>query len=169
MHVAQSVRCALLPLIGAIVCASACAPGATAPSTAGRGAQPSSGSAEPGQMKTLVMGMGAILDGFSIASTSNTGGGRLGFIEIHSQALFTADKTSGRPIPRLLAEQPTQDNGGLRLTDDGGLLATYKLRPNVKWADGAPFTARDLMFSFRIAKSGILQMIDSGPSKLMES
>ncbi len=121
------------------------------------------------QRKTLVMGMGAILDAFSIAGSSNTGGGRLGFIEVHSQALFTSDKTTGRPIPRLLAQQPTQDNGGLRLTGDGHLIATYQLRPDVRWADGVPVTARDLLFTFQMLQEPALPVIDRGPSMLMES
>lgn len=140
---------------------------------AGRGAGPSprenSTADQPAQHKTLVMGMGAVLDAFSIAGSSNTGGGRLGFIEIHSQALFTADKTTGRPIPRLLAEQPTQDNGGLRLLPDGRMVATYKLRPDVKWADGVPLNSHDLLFTFQMLQERSLPFIDIGPSTLMES
>src|SRR5205823_634782 len=96
-------------------------------------------------------------------------GGRLGFIEIHSQALFTADKTTGRPIPRLLVEQPTLENGGLRLLDDGRMVSTYKLRSDVKWADGPRLTSHDLMFTFQMMKQGTLPFIDSGPGLLMQS
>ncbi|HZT08843.1 MAG TPA: ABC transporter substrate-binding protein [Chloroflexota bacterium] len=136
--------------------------------------RPAASGTEAGQQaqathKVLTMGITTIIDAFSIAGSSTTTGGGLGIIEIHSQAMFTADKTTGRPIPRLLAEQPTTDNGGLRLTDDGGMISTYKLRPDVKWADGTPLTAQDLLFSFRVAKSGIVQMIDSGPARLMGS
>jgi peptide/nickel transport system substrate-binding protein len=115
------------------------------------------------------MGLGAILDAFSIAGSSNTQGGRLGWIEIHSQALFTADKTTGRPIPRLLAEHPTLDNGGLRIRDDGTMVATYRLRHDVKWADGVPLTSRDLMFTYRMTQERSVPIIDIGPSTLMES
>jgi ABC-type transport system substrate-binding protein len=107
-------------------------------------------SARTGQRKTLVMGLGAVLDAFSIAGSTQTGGGRLSFIEIHSQALFSADKSTGRPEPRLLAEQPTLDNGGLRILDDQRMVATYKLRKDVKWADGVPLTSRDLLFTYQM-------------------
>jgi peptide/nickel transport system substrate-binding protein len=117
----------------------------------------------------LVLGLSTILDGFSIASSTVTAGGRLSYIEIHSQALFTADKTTGRPIPRLVSELPTQQNGGLQLTPDGKMIATYKLRPDVKWADGAPFTSRDLMFTYKTVKDPNIPIIDTGPTKLMES
>src|SRR5581483_471892 len=85
---------------------------------------------EGGPRKVLNLALLTIINGFSIAAGSTTSGGGLSYIEIHSQALFTADKTNGRPVPRLLAEMPTLDNGGLRLTDDGKMLATYRLRPD---------------------------------------
>src|SRR4029450_10682775 len=65
-----------------------------------------------GRAKVLNLGLRTILDAFSIAASPTLAGGGLGYIEIHSQALFTADQATGRPIPRLLAEQPTLDNGG---------------------------------------------------------
>src|SRR5207302_1816196 len=89
---------------------TACQPATSAP--AGSNRSQDQQAAQAGPRKTLVMGMGAVLDAFSIAGSSNTAGGRLGFIEIHSQALFAADKTTGHPIPRILSEQPTQTNGG---------------------------------------------------------
>lgn len=33
---------------------------------------------------------------------------------------------------------------------DGGLTLTFKLRKNVRWHDGAPFTARDAMFTYQL-------------------
>jgi peptide/nickel transport system substrate-binding protein len=115
------------------------------------------------------MGLATVIDAFSVAGSSTTSGGGLAYIEIHSQALFTADKTTGRPIPRLLSELPTLDNGGLRIASDGTMVATYKLRPDVKWADATPLTTRDLLFTYRLTKDPLIPIIDTGPSKLMES
>src|SRR5687767_3457314 len=112
---------------------TACAPSSpTAPASApgtdqsASAAQSNPAPSQPGRRKVLNMGLRTIVDGFSIAASSTTSGGGLAYIEIHSQALFTADKTTGRPIPRLLTEQPTLENGGLRLTNDGRMVATYK-------------------------------------------
>ena len=33
---------------------------------------------------------------------------------------------------------------------DDGLAITFKLRKNVKWHDGAPFTARDVLYTYRV-------------------
>jgi len=161
-------RLIVLSILAAMAFA-ACAPAAPAsrpPDAAGVGGGTQE---QPGRKKVLTMGLNAILDAFSIAGSTVTAGGRLSFIEIHSQALFTADKTSGRPIPRLLAEQPTVENGGLKLTDDGKMVATYRLRRDVRWADDAPFTAQDLLFTYKVAQDRSIPIIDSGPASLMES
>ncbi len=50
----------------------------------------------------------------------------------------------GKPIPELIAQIPTQQNGGI---SKDGLTITYHLRKGVKWSDGAPFSADDVVFS----------------------
>jgi peptide/nickel transport system substrate-binding protein len=45
----------------------------------------------------------------------------------------------------LAAEVPTVQNGGVSAD---GLTITYKLRQGVKWADGEPFTADDVKFTY---------------------
>ena len=51
-------------------------------------------------------------------------------------------------IPDLATEVPTAANGGI---SKDGRTVTYHLRRNVRWHDGAPFDARDVVFSFRAA------------------
>ena len=46
----------------------------------------------------------------------------------------------------LAAEVPTNENGGLGAD---GKTVTYKLKPGVKWADGQPFTADDVVFTYQ--------------------
>ncbi len=52
--------------------------------------------------------------------------------------------------PRLAAEIPTPDNGGI---SDDLLTVTWKLRPNVMWHDGQPFTSADVKFTWQAASS----------------
>ncbi len=49
-----------------------------------------------------------------------------------------------RPIPELATIVPTQANGGI---SKDGLTITWHLRRGVKWSDGTPFNADDLVFS----------------------
>jgi peptide/nickel transport system substrate-binding protein len=48
--------------------------------------------------------------------------------------------------PEIAAQVPTLANGGV--TPDGKTI-TYHLKPNLKWQDGTPLTARDVAFTFR--------------------
>ena len=52
---------------------------------------------------------------------------------------------SGEIQPELAAEVPTLQNGGV--SSDGKTI-TVKLRPSVQWADGQPFTAADVQFTW---------------------
>src|SRR5690349_6516744 len=52
----------------------------------------------------------------------------------------------GTFVPNLALEMPTQTNGGI---SKDGTVFTVKLRPGVKWHDGAPFTARDVIFTWK--------------------
>jgi len=59
--------------------------------------------------------------------------------------LVTVDD-KGNDVPVLAAQVPTLENGGI---SKDGLTLTYKLRKNVKWHDGASFTADDVKFSWQ--------------------
>ena len=59
------------------------------------------------------------------------------------EPLLTVDN-AGQLEPVLAAEVPTVQNGGL----PDGRTVIYKLRPGVIWADGQPFTAEDVAFTY---------------------
>jgi len=52
----------------------------------------------------------------------------------------------GKPVPELVERIPTAANGGV--SSDGRTL-TYHLRRGVRWSDGVPLTARDVLFTLR--------------------
>ena len=52
--------------------------------------------------------------------------------------------------PELATVVPTQANGGV---SQDGLTITYHLRKGVKWADGAPFDADDVVFSTNVVNN----------------
>ncbi|MBX9907934.1 MAG: peptide ABC transporter substrate-binding protein [Beijerinckiaceae bacterium] len=65
----------------------------------------------------------------------------------------------GNLTPILAAEVPTRANGGLAAD---GLSVTWKLKPNVKWHDGKPFTADDVVFNWEYAKDPATAAVTSG-------
>lgn len=55
-----------------------------------------------------------------------------------------------------LAEQISAEQGTWRINPDGTMVTTWKLRPNVVWQDGSPFTSADLVFSYTFNKDADL-------------
>jgi peptide/nickel transport system substrate-binding protein len=56
--------------------------------------------------------------------------------------------SDGNLIAVLAAEIPSRENGGLSAD---GKSVTWKLKPGVKWHDGKPFTADDVVFNWEYA------------------
>src|SRR5919197_4698907 len=61
------------------------------------------------------------------------------------EPLLTVD-ANGKFSPVLAAEVPSKENNGI--SADGKTI-TYKLKPGIKWADGQPFTADDVVFTWQ--------------------
>ena len=68
----------------------------------------------------------------------------------------------GNLLPVLAAEIPSKDNGGV--TPDG-LSVTWKLKPGVKWHDGVPFTADDVVFNWQYAANPATASVKIGAYK----
>jgi peptide/nickel transport system substrate-binding protein len=64
--------------------------------------------------------------------------------------------TEGNLIPALAAEIPTRQNGGLSAD---GRSVTWKLKRNVTWHDGKPFTADDVVFTAAYAGDPAAAMV----------
>lgn len=55
----------------------------------------------------------------------------------------------GNVFPELAAELPTLENGSVVMDDAAGTMSvTWKMREDVKWADGTPVTADDVVFTY---------------------
>ena len=67
-----------------------------------------------------------------------------------------------KPVPDLATEVPSVENGGI--TQDGKVW-TFHIRPNVKWSDGQPLTARDVAYTYnRILRQEIGMYIGYFPN-----
>ena len=55
----------------------------------------------------------------------------------------------GTIIPNLVTEVPTVENG---LLAEDLTSVTYKLQDGILWSDGEPFTADDVVFTWRVGR-----------------
>ncbi len=65
----------------------------------------------------------------------------------------------GNIVPVLAAETPTLQNGGVA---KDGTSVTWKLKRNVQWHDGKPFTADDVVFNWEYAVDPATAAVTTG-------
>jgi peptide/nickel transport system substrate-binding protein len=107
---------------------------AAAPAAAGAGRGAS------GTVKVLYWQGPTILNAALAVGTKDNHAAR-----ISNEPLMNFDD-AGKFVPVLAAEVPSKANGGL---SEDGKTVTYKLKKDVKWADGKPFTADDVVFTYQ--------------------
>lgn len=67
--------------------------------------------------------------------------------------------------PRLAAEGIAVEGGTWRVNADGTMDTIWKLRPNVKWQDGTPFTSGDLLFAFELRQDKEISTLPTGTGR----
>ncbi|MGX1786636.1 peptide ABC transporter substrate-binding protein [Bosea sp. NPDC055332] len=95
-----------------------------------------------GPLKILLWQAPTLLNPHFASGTKDQIAGRIFF-----EPLAGWDK-EGNLTPQLAAEVPTRANGGLSAD---GTVVTWKLKQGVKWHDGKPFTADDVVFTWEYA------------------
>jgi len=108
---------------------------------------PSQGRGVGGTLTILYHQAPTTLNPYLNASTKNVDASRITY-----EPLASFDK-DGNLVPFLAAEIPTLQNGGVAAD---GMSVTWKLRRDVRWSDGKPFTAEDVLFTYQyIAKTKV--------------
>ena len=85
----------------------------------------------------------------------------------HNDLVITNE--GGELEPQLAAEVVSVDRGSWKLNADGNMETVWKIRPNVFWHDGTPFTAEDLVFSVTVKKDSEIPWTSSGRPELMDA
>ena len=97
---------------------------------------------------TLTVGLGYDIDTLNVYST-----GYLGDVQAAVVEGLLAPNDKAKYVPVLATTVPTIKNGGIKVAaDNKSMVITYKLRPNVKWSDGQPFTSADVKFTWDAVK-----------------
>ena len=86
---------------------------------------------------------------------------------LFNASLFLSDH-QGVPQPYLVERRPELNTSTWRVLADGRMETVYTLRPNLTWHDGTPFTTRDMVFSWRMAKMPDFGVADLVPMKWIE-
>src|SRR5262249_55768823 len=118
--------------------------------------------------KTLTIGVTSRAQSMGVFAGTSTGGWS-SLIEIHTSGLITSDYSQPKPIGRLAEAVPSLDDGSIRVQPDGRMRVTYHLRKDITWQDGAPFTARDLVFSRMFLNDPGLPIVRSDSARIMEA
>lgn len=72
----------------------------------------------------------------------------------------------GELFPFLAAEIPTVENGGIAAD---GKSVTWKLKQNLNWSDGKPFTAADVVFTYNFIANPQVGAVSAGTYDIVES
>jgi peptide/nickel transport system substrate-binding protein len=159
-RVQLSAALACLVVLGA--CSPAATPGLSAP------AQSPGQTSAPAAPKVLTMGILQEPTDFYGFGGSTAFGGVVNVPPIALDTLVVANDT-GQFQPLLAAEQISVERGTWRLNPDGTMDTTWKLKPNVKWHDGAPFSADDLLFTIAVRKDPETAIRNFGRLDLLQS
>ena len=87
----------------------------------------------------------------ALSGLGGTRGPTSAFRVVAHGRLVSTDHT-GAPYPDLALELPSVDRGTWKVNPDGTMETTWKLRPNMTWHDGRPFTSEDVVFWFNVLK-----------------
>ena len=135
----------ILVISALTVLATACQPATPAP--VGQGEQTSAAADRP--RKTLIVATSrdhTIMGHFNDAATDSE------VSDILYAGLARKNALTLEDDPWLAESLPATERGTWTINQDGTMVTTYRLRPNVRWHDGVPLTSRDL--GVRMAAGG---------------
>ncbi len=156
----------MLLAAAALLALTSCAPAReAAPVAPGAAGQPQQVVSVPGKP----LNTGLPIEPPSLGSKFSTGRGGLTEYEWLFAAELVRPDYQGSPTPLLAQEVPSLERGTWKVLDDGRMETTFRLRPSAVWHDGAPFTADDVIFTFRALMNPELPAIDRTPERFIES
>jgi peptide/nickel transport system substrate-binding protein len=130
------------------------APGSAAQGTAGEPASP----ARAKRISVATAGEPPTLNSTVAASQADTSVRGRAEVESLVHVGLAAQDDRGMLTPRLAVQVPAIENGLWKVLPDGRMETMWQIKPNVKWHDGTPFTADDLVFTARVAQDADLPL-----------
>jgi peptide/nickel transport system substrate-binding protein len=93
--------------------------------------------------------------------------GPLRMTRLFNAALTLVDDR-GQSRPYLAETLPQLNTDSWRVFPDGRMETTYTLKPNLTWQDGAPLTAADFVFAFRVYRESALGVFIATPQNAID-
>lgn len=115
--------------------------------------------------KTLRIGMGNEPTGTLAGWGHATGVGTNDMNFIFHAGLTLYDPASNN-VPWIARKAPQIADGDWKVAPDGSMELTWKLRPDVKWHDGTPLTAKDFVLGIEIRRDPALAISQTGVEQL---
>jgi peptide/nickel transport system substrate-binding protein len=122
---------------------AACAPAPATPTSGGSGAPNQARSS--GAPTTLIVGQG-----FEIGGLNRVGRNDAEIGHVVNAGLVTRDTEKYEVLPWMAEALPSLDSGTWVVSPTGTMTTTWKVRPNIKWHDGTPFSTRDFVFGWQV-------------------
>jgi peptide/nickel transport system substrate-binding protein len=125
-----------------------------------------------GPPRVVTIGMQRELKAFANFTAAAAGGGQPGAGNrrvaqiVHN---YLAVEANDGLRPQLAFELPSTEKGTWTLNPDGTMTTTWRLRPNVRWHDGTPFTAEDLVFGVTLVQEPSFPMAPALTTRLITS
>jgi peptide/nickel transport system substrate-binding protein len=110
------------------------------------------GAAQPAAAKRItaaVAGTPTVLF-WTLAHNAGLGTAGVGPIDDMINGRLAAFDGQGALVPRLAETVPTAENGLWRVSPDGRMETTWRIREGARWHDGVPLTPDDLLFSAHV-------------------
>src|SRR6266545_4652182 len=145
----MSPKVAIVSIAATMLLAGCAAPGrGTTP--------PPGGEARPAAAALKRISVGILGNPYTLSQAINTGGTGsvrgVGETEKIIHAGLVIRDGDGRLQPELAEAVPTLENGNWRLSADGGMETSWKIKPAAQWHDGVPVTAADLVFTLQVGQ-----------------
>jgi ABC-type transport system substrate-binding protein len=152
----------LVTLAAAALIAVACSPAAPQ-----RGEDQSRGPTErPTRSMTMVAQVEPATVSVKVLQT--TGGLAIGATQRLFNATLSTNDKQGVPQPYLAETLPRLNTDTWQVFPDGRMETIYRLRPGLTWHDGAPLTADDVVFTWRLLTKPEIGEANGRPQIFME-
>ncbi|HEY3118448.1 MAG TPA: ABC transporter substrate-binding protein [Chloroflexota bacterium] len=154
------MRCRFAAAIFGLILVAACGP-----SGVSTGPAPSGSQVAPNRILNIVTQVepSSLSEHRALYTTS---GDAADAKRLFNASFYLAD-IQGVARPLLLDQGPQLNTDSWRVNPDGTMNTIYRLRSNLTWHDGTPFTADDMVLSWQMAKNPDYGVADLKPMNVM--